>query len=180
MALKTKKVIKKKARKKGSGLNRPDYARKPKVSKKKPAKRKPTKTLKVKAKKTPRKKGNPPFYKNLTPEKILKAIYAKFGIVTDVAEACKVSRVTVHQWKREHEWVKEAFVDASEAMLDLGESRLIQKVQRNSLGAICFMVKCRGKDRGYIESLQLGGRLGHDISVDIGTGLSAPAMEDIN
>ena len=143
--------------------------------------KKPDKVLKERAKYTRRVANKPPFNHSLTPEAIIKVIYAKFGIVSDIADACSVSRKQVHEWVKKHEWVKEACLDAREAMLDLGENRLISKVRNNDTASTLFLLKCRGKDRGYIESLQLGGRLGHDISVDIiGTGSTAPAMDNIN
>lgn len=55
--------------------------------------------------------------------------------------------------------LKEAAGRGVEKLLDLGEVKLFEAVQKGNLTAIIFFLKCRGKKRGYIEKLTIGGNI---------------------
>ena len=55
--------------------------------------------------------------------------------------------------------LKEAAGRGVEKLLDLGEVKLFEAVQKGNMTAIIFFLKCRGKTRGYIEKLTNGGNI---------------------
>ncbi len=55
--------------------------------------------------------------------------------------------------------LKEAAGRGVERLLDLGEVKLFEAVQKGNLTAIIFFLKCKGKKRGYVEKLTLGGNV---------------------
>ena len=55
--------------------------------------------------------------------------------------------------------LKEAAGRGVEKLLDLGEGKLFEAVQKGNMTAIIFFLKCRGKKRGYIEKLTIGGNI---------------------
>lgn len=55
--------------------------------------------------------------------------------------------------------LKEAADRGVEKLLDLGEVKLFEAVQKGNMTAIIFFLKCRGKKRGYIEKLTIGGNI---------------------
>lgn len=55
--------------------------------------------------------------------------------------------------------LKEAAGRGVEKLLDLGEVKLFEAVQKGNMTAIIFFLKCRGKKRGYIEKLTIGGNI---------------------
>ena len=55
--------------------------------------------------------------------------------------------------------LKEAAGRGVEKLLDLGEVKLFEAVQKGNMTAIIFLLKCRGKKRGYIEKLTIGGNI---------------------
>lgn len=55
--------------------------------------------------------------------------------------------------------LKEAAGRGVEKLLDLGEDKLFEAVQKGNMTAIIFFLKCRGKKRGYIEKLTIGGNI---------------------
>jgi transposase-like protein len=73
------------------------------------------------------------------------------GLVTRIAEALKVTPKTIHKWRNDHEEFGEIFDRANEAVLDMAESQLFKNVKDGKEASIFFLLKCRGKARGYIE-----------------------------
>ena len=72
----------------------------------------------------------------------------------NVAIACKeagISRQTHYRWLKEDEDYAEAVLEQSEVVLDIAEAKLIERVQEGDLRAIMFLLKTKGKERGYDE-----------------------------
>jgi hypothetical protein len=78
-------------------------------------------------------------------------IIAQQGIVTKIAEKLKVTTKTIYSWKKEHPEFKEVFDLANDSVLDFAESQLYKNVLDGKEASIFFLLKCRGKSRGYIE-----------------------------
>jgi hypothetical protein len=63
--------------------------------------------------------------------------------------------------------------DQIELRLDVAEQKLDQLVMKGELGAICFLLKCRAKDRGYIERQEFTGKDGGPMGVSLISVLTA-------
>lgn len=73
------------------------------------------------------------------------------GIVTTVANRLGLSRVTIYKYMDRWPEVREVLEAERVVPLDLAEQRLYDEVNRGNITAIIFLLKTRGKSRGYIE-----------------------------
>ena len=88
-------------------------------------------------------------------EEIRDAIIKCGGMQAHAAKMLGVNRSTLANRVRKSSVLREAIEESRERMLDIAESKLIEKVNAGDLGAICFFLKCQGKQRGYIEKAQI-------------------------
>jgi len=73
----------------------------------------------------------------------------------NLAKTCRSLNIkyqTVQVWKRRHPLFKAALEEIHEKMLDNAEAGLNILVQNLDLTAIIFILKTKGKDRGYVEN----------------------------
>lgn len=93
--------------------------------------------------------------------KKLATLYAKYDC--NISKACEkagVPRQYFLQQHNENKEFKEAIWEANEALIDLAESKLIEKIKEGSLRAIIFYLKAKGKRRGYTEAIEVQGLKG--------------------
>jgi transposase len=81
----------------------------------------------------------------------IEIISKNMGLIAPVAKALGVNRNTIYNWLEKYPEFKQAFNDANENVLDFTEGKLYELVKDKNLGAICFLLKCKGKERGYVE-----------------------------
>lgn len=106
-------------------------------------------------------------FDGIRPETVCSAIYAQYGIASTIAQALGVHYCTFNNWKNQHQWIKDALQEAREQMLDVAENSLLRSVEKQEGWATCFLLKCRGKERGYVEKLMLGGGLDNRVVVSV-------------
>jgi predicted transcriptional regulator len=63
--------------------------------------------------------------------------------------------------------LQQAIAEIKERTLDLAEGQLIQNIVGGNMTAIIFYLKCKGKDRGYIERRELTGAEGGPVAVQM-------------
>ena len=98
--------------------------------------------------------GNTPYSKAKRPrtiEEVKQALETHGGFRTHAAKALGISYQALTDRIKRNKELQEFVVEIDEGYLDLAESALISRVRQEDLGAICFMLKCKGKKRGYIE-----------------------------
>lgn len=104
------------------------------------------------------------------PAVVIAAIAKYNGIRTRVAEALSISRSTLHEYAKKNPEIAQAFEDADNTILDAVESRLVfftqgyipatkdqpkQQIPLSlQLDAIEFLLKTKGKTRGYTERIE--------------------------
>jgi hypothetical protein len=109
-------------------------------------------------------------------EELIHIIHAKSGIKTEVAKAFGVDRRTICNWRVEDPDIEEAFIQASEALVDMTESSMylliqgVRKMEMNSKTGkmefkgwiekpserlIEFILRNKGVSRGYSEKKSL-------------------------
>lgn len=86
-----------------------------------------------------------------TAEMVADAIRAAGGLVTVAADRLGCTPKTVRRYIATYPTVKEAWEDASDRILDFGESKLIEQVKKGEGWAVCFLLKTKGRKRGYVE-----------------------------
>lgn len=81
--------------------------------------------------------------------------FAKKGCnVSATCIALGIDRATFYKWRKEDPKLDAMLNDESESIIDFTESKLIEKIGEGDLTAIIFMLKTRGKNRGYIERVE--------------------------
>lgn len=93
------------------------------------------------------------------------ALRSTHGLVHAAAKALGCSPRTIRRYVRRHPQVKEAAAEASELRLDLAELRLDQAVQAGEPWAICFLLKTKGKKRGFTQRHEVTGADGDPIDL---------------
>jgi hypothetical protein len=86
-------------------------------------------------------------------EKIVLALHASKGMVAVAARTLGCSRSTIYDAQQRDPRVAEAITAERELALDVAELKLAQLIDQGELGAICFFLKCQGRERGYIERI---------------------------
>jgi len=91
----------------------------------------------------------------------LEALKAKFGNMTEACAAVNIARQTPYNWRRKDPVFAAGWDDVVESLKDFAESKLFQNIQAGKEASIFFFLKCRAKDRGYIERMDIyhSGRL---------------------
>jgi hypothetical protein len=88
------------------------------------------------------------------PEEVCKALTDQKGIVTAAAQQLKTSRQTVQAYLRRYASVRKAANDANETMKDFTEQMLVRNIAAGKEASIFFYLKCKARDRGYIERVR--------------------------
>lgn len=75
----------------------------------------------------------------------------------NISKACKaadIDRGTYYIWMEKFQEFKAEIEEAQEKLLDFTESKLVENIQTNDTRAIIFMLKTKGKKRGYVERME--------------------------
>ena len=89
-----------------------------------------------------------------TPEEVAAALVAQKGIVSAAAAYLKCSRQTVQKYLKRYKAVRLAADEANETMKDFVEQQLIKNIAAGKEASIFFYLKCKARDRGYIERVR--------------------------
>jgi len=92
-------------------------------------------------------------FKDITKEAFIIAYRENFGNITISCQACGVSRSAYSSWvKNDPEFRQRlAEIEPEEIMLDWGEHKLMERITKGDTLATMFLLKTKGKRRGYIE-----------------------------
>lgn len=85
---------------------------------------------------------------------MLIALEKSMGIVTTASNATNIHRTTHYVWMDNDDDYRKEVEAIQERVLDFAESKLHQLVSANDTTATIFLLKCKGKKRGYIEKIQ--------------------------
>ena len=96
-------------------------------------------------------------YRKYTQEEMIEALEESKGLIAPAARALGCSRDTIRSYIDEYSAVAQAKLDQEEAVKDMAENALYAAILRGEAWAICFYLKCRAKDRGYVERAELTG-----------------------
>lgn len=94
----------------------------------------------------------------LTPErekelknKFARELIAAGGQWTVAAKNANVTISRVREWMLDDASFREAVYEADQITVDEVEQALLKKIRSGDVRAMCFYLKCKGKERGYIE-----------------------------
>ena len=78
-------------------------------------------------------------------------LIASDGQWTVAAKNANVTIARVKQWQKSDESFAEAIYEADQRIVDEVEQALLAKIRKGDVSSICFFLKCKAKDRGWIE-----------------------------
>ena len=84
----------------------------------------------------------------LTIKQIEDGLRATGGFISQAAKQLGVTQQAISKRIKESEHLQAVRKEVDDSYLDLAESKLIKKINKEDLGAICFYLKCKGKHRG--------------------------------
>lgn len=84
---------------------------------------------------------------------MIEALTKSMGVVTTACKKVGIVRSTYYQWYKEDKEFAEKVDGISEIALDFAESFLHKNIEKGKEASIFFYLKCKGKDRGYKESI---------------------------
>lgn len=90
--------------------------------------------------------------KKLKDSVIIDALTANGGWIAPAAKALGMRRTSLHRRIAASARLRTIVEDLREEHLDLAENKLLRAVQNSQPWAICFFLKCQGKNRGWIEN----------------------------
>lgn len=94
-------------------------------------------------------------------------VKAYIDMYCNVKESCRVAgitRSTFYDWMNRSKAFSEAIRDAEEAALDRAEQRLNEAVDEGNIRAITFLLSTKGRSRGYVNKVEVGGDLLVEVS----------------
>lgn len=102
-----------------------------------------------------------------TKKALLEALEKSLGIVTTACKQVGIDRTTFYRYIDDDEDFQMQVQDLENVALDFAESQLHQRIKSGSDTAIIFYLKTKGKKRGYIERVELGGADGKDLALNL-------------
>ena len=94
-------------------------------------------------------------YRKYTRQQIIDALAESMGMISPAARTLGCSRNTITTYMKEYPEIAEAISDANEEVNDVAELKLYDAIKRGEAWAICFRLKTRAKNRGYIEKAEV-------------------------
>lgn len=96
-------------------------------------------------------------FKDITKEAFIIAYRENFGNITIACQACGISRTMYQGWMKNDPEFKQALaeIEPEEIMLDWGEHKLMERITKGDTLATMFLLKTKGKRRGYIEKTEV-------------------------
>lgn len=102
-----------------------------------------------------------------TKKDILDALEAAGGFVTIAAKKLNMSYQAVSERIKKDPELKKKKEEIDEGYKDFAESKLVVAIKNGESWAICFFLKCKAKDRGYVERQEITGAGGKDVKITV-------------
>lgn len=115
---------------------------------------------------------------NSAPKKaqMLKALEESLGVVTIACKKIGIDRNTHYNWINSDPHYKSAVESVNNVVLDFAETHLHKRIKDGSDSALIFLLKCKGKDRGYVEKTEQ--KIEHSGYIDSRIALLKNASDD--
>jgi len=91
---------------------------------------------------------------------LLELMRKNMGILTPALQTLGIPTGVFYEWKFKDKEFAQELENIKSIALDFVESKLYKLIQDNDKTAIIFYLKCKGKDRGYIDRqiIDFGGK----------------------
>lgn len=109
--------------------------------------------------------GKPEKY---TVQQVARALTVTGGNQSEAARALGTARKVIADYLNRHPELRVLLAEINEAEVDFSEGKLKQLIAAGDKGAIIFHLKCKGKQRGWVERVEHTGKDGGPIeTVDL-------------
>jgi predicted DNA-binding transcriptional regulator AlpA len=100
---------------------------------------------------------------------LIEALEKSLGVVTTACKQVGIGRTTFYNYYNEDIDFAKKVDDIENVALDFAESQLHKQIQDGSTAATIFLLKTRGKKRGYVERQEITGADGvpTDVKIEI-------------
>lgn len=95
-------------------------------------------------------------HEKVTIEQFEKALRNNGGWFAHTATALGLTHQAVSRRVKGSTHLQKVVADTKAEHLDLAESKVIRAIKNNEPWAICFYLKCQGKERGWVERQEHG------------------------
>ena len=99
-------------------------------------------------------------------EMFLSELENVMGIVSQASKRVGIDRTTPYRWRTEDKQFAKDMDEIQNVVLDFAESKLYELVDDKHPTAIIFLLKTKGKDRGYVERQEFDIEGGFNLSVE--------------
>lgn len=100
---------------------------------------------------------------------LIDALEKSLGVVTTACKQVGIGRTTFYNYYNEDKEFADKVDEIENVALDFAESQLHKQIQDGSTAATIFLLKTRGKKRGYVERQEITGADGvpSDVKIEI-------------
>jgi len=88
-------------------------------------------------------------------KRMLEALEKSLGVVTTAAKIAGIERKSHYRWLEKDEKYRLDVEEISNISLDFAESQLHKQIEAGSTAATIFLLKTKGKGRGYVERQEI-------------------------
>jgi len=88
-------------------------------------------------------------------ERLLMALENSLGVITTACKAADLSRDTYYKYINEDPEFEAQVNQIKEMAVDFVESKLYQHIQGGDVTSTIFYLKCKAKNRGYVEKMEV-------------------------
>ena len=93
--------------------------------------------------------------KQHTKKAILEALEKSLGVVTTACKKVSINRSTFYKYLKEDQEFAKQVKDIENIALDFAESQLHKQISEGNTTATIFLLKTKGKSRGYVERSEI-------------------------
>lgn len=87
--------------------------------------------------------------------KLLEILAENGGNIWGACREIDIAPKTFYEWKEKDKDFAEKYEELKKLQFDFVESKLFDLIDMNNPAAIMFWLKCRAKDKGYVEKSEL-------------------------
>lgn len=100
-------------------------------------------------------------------EEVIDLLRKNYGNISQTAKALHTNRRTIYNYIERHKTVKAALMESREMMVDLAESKTVEKVKAGEWPAIKEVLSKMGKARGWGDSIEHMGAGGGPFQINV-------------
>jgi L-lactate utilization protein LutB len=99
--------------------------------------------------------------------RFLKELEKSHGVLTQACTEAHVKRVTIYRYLKKWPDFKERVEEIRRNAIDYVETQLWKLIEQGDTPSVLFFLRCRGKDRGYIDKVEHTGNITGNFNLTI-------------